>query len=147
MTEAQIYSYGIPIILVLIASEVIYSSIYKLKYYTLRDSLAGLGLLAGNFIIGLFTKGSIFLAYVYLYQFRIITVDEILPGWMVWVLTFIIVDFVTIYTRVSQNIRVSCCHNLGACLFAFCQKIRQETQGAQTSSLSHVRWRGRGHRK
>ena len=106
MTEAQIYSYGIPIILALIASEVIYSSIYKLKYYTLRDSLAGLGLIVGNFIIGLFTKGSIFLAYVYLYQFRIITVDEILPGWMVWVLTFIIVDFVYYwYHRCSHRVR------------------------------------------
>ena len=106
MTEAQIYSYGIPIILALIASEVIYSSFYRLNYYTLKDSLAGLGLLAGNFIMGLFTKGSVFLAYVYLYQFRVITIDEILPGWMVWILTFIIVDFVYYwYHRCSHRVR------------------------------------------
>ncbi len=106
MTETQIYSFGVPIILALIASEVIYSSIYRLNYYTLKDSLAGLGLLAGNFIVGLLTKGSIFLAYVYLYQFRIITIDEILPNWVVWLLTFIIVDFVYYwYHRCSHRVR------------------------------------------
>ena len=106
MTETQIYSFGVPIILALIASEVVYSSIHKLNYYTLKDSLAGLGLLAGNFIVGLLTKGSIFLAYVYLYQFRVITIDEILPIWVVWLLTFIIVDFVYYwYHRFSHRVR------------------------------------------
>ena len=100
MTETQIYSYGVPIILALIASEVIYSSIYRLNYYTLKDSLAGLGLLAGNFIVGLLTKGSIFLAYVYLYQFRIITIDEVLVK-----ITFLFwKNMITDYKK-SKNLR------------------------------------------
>ena len=68
MTEFDIYAYGIPIVLLLIAAEVIYSTVSGLGLYKFRDTLAGLGLLIGNFIIGLLTKSSIFFLYVYLYQ-------------------------------------------------------------------------------
>ena len=60
MTEFDIYLYGIPIVLALIFLEVTYSTIYGLKLYNLKDTLAGLGLLAGNFFIGLLSKSSIF---------------------------------------------------------------------------------------
>ena len=75
MTEFDIYLYGIPIVLALIFLEVTYSTIYGLKLYNLKDTLAGLGLLVGNFVIGLLTKSSIFLLYVYVYQFKIIIVN------------------------------------------------------------------------
>ena len=61
MTEFDVYALGIPIVLLLIAAEVIYSSVKGLKFYKLEDTFAGLGLLLGNFIIGLLTKGSVFL--------------------------------------------------------------------------------------
>ena len=48
MNELNIYLYGVPIVLSLIAAEVIYSSINNLGYYKLKDSLAGFGLLFGN---------------------------------------------------------------------------------------------------
>ena len=106
MTEFDIYLYGVPIVLLLIASEVAYSTFHNLGYYKIKDTLAGLGLLAGNFFIGLFTKGSIFLIYVYLYQFKIMTVNELLPMWLVWVMTFIMIDFVYYwYHRCSHRIR------------------------------------------
>ena len=106
MTEFDIYLYGVPIVLLLIASEVAYSTFYNLGFYKIKDTLAGLGLLAGNFFIGLFTKGSIFLIYVYLYQFKIMTVSELLPMWLVWVMTFIMIDFVYYwYHRCSHRVR------------------------------------------
>ena len=106
MTEFDIYAYGVPIVLLLIAAEVIYSTVNGLGLYKFRDTLAGLGLLIGNFMIGLLTKSSIFFLYIYLYQFKFITVNELLPTWAVWIVTFIMIDFVYYwYHRFSHRVR------------------------------------------
>ena len=94
MTEFDVYAFGIPIVLLLIAAEVIYSSARGLKFYKLEDTLAGLGLLLGNFFIGLLTKSSIFLLYIYAYQFKLVAINDILPLWAVWLVTFIMIDFI-----------------------------------------------------
>ena len=106
MTEFDIYLYGIPVVLALIFLEVAYSTIYGLKLYNFKDTLAGLGLLVGNFVIGLLTKSSIFLLYVYVYQFKIIIVNDLMPFWLVWVITFITIDFIYYwYHRMSHRVR------------------------------------------
>ena len=106
MTEFDIYAYGVPIVLFLIAAEVIYSTVNGLDLYKFRDTLAGLGLLIGNFMVGLLTKSSIFFLYVYLYQFKFITVNELLPTWAVWIVTFVMIDFVYYwYHRFSHRVR------------------------------------------
>ena len=106
MTEFDIYLYGIPIVLALIFLEVTYSTIYGLKLYNFKDTLAGLGLLVGNFVIGLLTKSSIFLLYVYVYQFKIIIVNDLMPVWLVWIITFITIDFIYYwYHRMSHRVR------------------------------------------
>ena len=106
MTEFDIYAYGVPIVLLLIAAEVMYSTVNGLGLYKFRDTLAGLGLLIGNFMIGLLTKSSIFLLYIYLYQFKFITVNELLPTWAVWIVTFVMIDFVYYwYHRFSHRVR------------------------------------------
>ena len=106
MTDFDVYYYGIPLVLALITGEFIYSYIYKKNYYKKEDSLASLGLLAGNVAISLLTKGSILLLYVYFYQFRLFTINDLLPIWAVWVLTFIVVDFVYYwYHRCSHRVR------------------------------------------
>ena len=53
MNDFDIYYYGIPIIIALITGELCYSYIYKKNYYKKEDSLASLGLLAGNVIVSL----------------------------------------------------------------------------------------------
>ena len=106
MTEFDIYAYGVPIVLLLITAEVIYSTVNGLGFYKFRDTLAGLGLLIGNFMIGLLTKSSIFFLYIYLYQFKFITVNELLPTWAVWIVTFVMIDFVYYwYHRFSHRVR------------------------------------------
>ena len=106
MTEFDIYAYGVPIVLLLIVAEVIYSTVNGLGLYKFRDTLAGLGLLIGNFMVGLLTKSSIFFLYVYLYQFKFITVNELLPTWAVWIVTFVMIDFVYYwYHRFSHRVR------------------------------------------
>ena len=106
MTEFDIYAYGVPIVILLIAAEVMYSAVNGLGLYKFRDTLAGLGLLIGNFMIGLLTKSSIFFLYIYLYQFKFITVNELLPTWAVWIVTFVMIDFVYYwYHRFSHRVR------------------------------------------
>ena len=106
MTEFDVYAYGVPIVLLLITAEVIYSTVNGLGLYKFRDTLAGLGLLIGNFMIGLLTKSSIFFLYIYLYQFKFITVNELLPTWAVWIVTFVMIDFVYYwYHRFSHRVR------------------------------------------
>ena len=106
MTELDIYAYGVPIVLLLITAEVIYSTVNGLGLYKFRDTLAGLGLLIGNFMVGLLTKSSIFFLYIYLYQFKFITVNELLPTWAVWIVTFVMIDFVYYwYHRFSHRVR------------------------------------------
>ena len=106
MTEMGIYTYGIPIIVLLIISEAIYSYLNNLKFYKVEDSAAAFGLLIGNFLVNLGTKGSILVLYFYLYNFRIFTVNDLIPVWMVWIITFIMIDFVYYwYHRCSHRVR------------------------------------------
>ena len=106
MTEADIYTYGIPLIILLIISEIIYSHVYKLKYYKSKDSAAAFGLLLGNYAVNLGTKGSILVLYFYLYNYRLLTINDLMPVWMVWILTFVVIDFVYYwYHRCSHRVR------------------------------------------
>ena len=106
MNDIDIYLYGVPIVLALIAAEVIYSSINNLGYYKLKDSLAGFGLLFGNVSVSLLTKSSIFFISLFLYQYKIVTINELLPAWLVWSLTFVLIDFIYYwYHRCSHRIR------------------------------------------
>ena len=106
MTDFEIYYYGIPIVVALIAGEFVYSYIHKKGYYKKEDSIASIGLLAGNVAVSLLTKGSILLLYIYFYQFRLFTINDLLPVWAVWGLTFIVIDFVYYwYHRCSHRVR------------------------------------------
>jgi sterol desaturase/sphingolipid hydroxylase (fatty acid hydroxylase superfamily) len=106
MNDLEIYSYGVPIVLGLILAEVIYSSSKNLGYYSLKDSLAGYGLLVGNILINFLTKGSVLFFYIYLYQFKLVAINDLLSPVYVWVLTFITIDFIFYwYHRCSHRVR------------------------------------------
>ena len=106
MTDFDIYYYGIPVVIALITAEFIYSYINKKDFYKKDDTLASMGLLSGNVAVSLLTKGSILLLYIYFYQFRLFTINDLFPVWAVWALTFIVIDFVYYwYHRCSHRIR------------------------------------------
>ena len=69
INEITVYTCGIPIIILLIVSEIIYSYIYRLKYYKSKDSAAAFGLLFGNYVVNLGTKAQ---SYYYISTFIII---------------------------------------------------------------------------
>mgnify|MGYP006080153593 FL=1 len=106
MSELSIYIYGVPIIITLIIAEIIYSTINKLGFYKLNDTLASYGLLTGNVLVSLATKSGILIFYLYLYQFRIFTINNLMGVFLVWVTTFVVVDFIYYwFHRCSHRIK------------------------------------------
>ena len=102
----MLYTYGIPIVVSMIIIETVYSKVHDLSVYKLNDTMAGLGLLLGNILVNLATKGSILFFYFYLYDFRIFTINDIFSSAAVWVLTFVAIDFVFYwYHRFSHRVR------------------------------------------
>jgi len=106
ITDLMLYTYGIPIVVTMIIIETVYSKVHDLSVYKLNDTMAGLGLLLGNILVNIATKGSILFFYFYLYDFRIFTINDIFSSAAVWVLTFVAIDFVFYwYHRFSHRVR------------------------------------------
>ncbi len=106
MTEITVYTYAVPIILALILGEAIYSNIKGLNFYKTNDTLGSYGLLAGNVVVSLLTKGSFLLFNIYLYQFRLFTINDLMHVFFVVLLTFAAIDFIYYwFHRCSHRIK------------------------------------------
>ena len=106
MTELTVYTYAVPIIIALILGEAIYSNIKGLNFYKTNDTLGSYGLLAGNVVVSLLTKGSFLLFNIYLYQFRLFTINDLMHVFFVVALTFAAIDFIYYwFHRCSHRIK------------------------------------------
>ena len=106
LTVPEVYAIGLPIIYGMIALEALFSSISNKSFYRLNDTLCTAGLLVGNILIGFAAKGISFSIHIFLYQFRLIDLASLIPVWAMWVLAFILIDFVFyIYHRLSHRVR------------------------------------------
>ena len=106
LTVNEVYAIGAPIVLAMIFVELLISSWQNKKYYKTEDTICTAGLLAGNIIVAFSIKGLILAFHFYLYQFKIIELASILPLWAMWVLSFVMIDFVFyIYHRMSHRVR------------------------------------------
>lgn len=103
MTEITVYTYAVPIIIALILGEAIYSNIKGLNFYKINDTLGSYGLLAGNVVVSLMTKGSFLLFNIYLYQFRFFTINDLMHVLFVVVLTFVTIDFIYYWFHRSSH--------------------------------------------
>lgn len=106
ITTTDVYAVGIPIILGLICLEALFSTFRKRGFYKLGDTVGTAGLLAGNVFVSLMTQGLVLVLYFSLYQFRVFTVNDLMPVWAVWLLTLVMIDFVFYwYHRSAHRIR------------------------------------------
>ncbi len=106
LTITDVYAFGVPIILALILFEVLISNWQNKHYYNSGDTWCTSGLLIGNILMGFAIKGSIVGFHFFLYQFRILDLVAILPNWVLWILTFVLIDLVFyIYHRLSHRVR------------------------------------------
>ncbi|MCF8463635.1 MAG: sterol desaturase family protein [Flavobacteriales bacterium] len=83
-------TYSIPIFFLLIGIELLFGYLTKKKLYRFNDALTNLNLGIGSQVVGVMTKGLLFLAYLYLYEHRFSTIEN---TWWAWVLLFLGVDF------------------------------------------------------
>jgi sterol desaturase/sphingolipid hydroxylase (fatty acid hydroxylase superfamily) len=101
-----VYAVGVPIVLLLIAVEAVLCAARGWQYYKRSDTLCSLGLLTGNIVVNGGLKATTLGIYLYLYQFRLLDINSLLPVWAVWVLSFVAIDFVFYwYHRMSHRVR------------------------------------------
>ena len=106
ISDYTIYAIGAPIIVSLIVIEVIISNLRKLDYYNLSDSLGSLGLIIGNILINIMTKGLIIVFYLYLYQFKFFDLSSLGSIWLEALLTLFAIDFIYYwFHRTSHHVR------------------------------------------
>ena len=106
MTVIDVYLIGVPIILSLILFEVFISNWFNKDLYKSEDTWCTSGLLLGNVIASFAIKGVILGFHFFLYQFRIIDLTAFLPIWVLWILTFVLIDLVFyVYHRLSHRVR------------------------------------------
>ena len=106
LTVTDVYIIGLPIIFMLMMVEATVSQYQNKKYYKNKDTLCTSGLVVGNILMSLTIKGATLALHFYLYQFRVFDISNSIPVWLLWVLTFVLIDFVFyIYHRCSHKIR------------------------------------------
>ena len=105
LTVTQTLAIGLPIAFFVIFFEAVFSTWQKKSYYKTSDTLCTLGLLVGNMVVVLATKGLILAFHIYLYQFKVFDIASMFPLWVMWLLAFILIDLVFyIYHRLSHRV-------------------------------------------
>ncbi len=105
LTVTYVYAIGAPIVLAIIMAEVLFSSFYNKNLYKKNDTLCTIGLLSGNIFMVFALKGATLALHFYLFQFKIFNLTEILPIWVLWLITFLAIDLVFyFYHRISHRV-------------------------------------------
>lgn len=90
MPPALLY-YAIPGFIVLLSLEAWFSYKENKDFYETKDTWTSLGLGIGNVLVGFLTKAMIFGLFVFIYQFRLFSLND--SKWWYWVLIFFADDF------------------------------------------------------
>jgi len=102
----SIYVVALPIILLMIFVEVIVASAKNISAYKTNDSLGTLGLLTGNILMAVSIKGFTLAFHLFLYEFRVFDLVSLIPIWILWLMTFVLIDFIFyFYHRISHRSR------------------------------------------
>ena len=94
LTVTDVYEIGLPIIIAMMMLEALISQHQNKKYYKNKDTLCTSGLVAGNILVSLAIKGATLALHFYLYQFRVFDITNMIPVWLLWILTFVFIDLV-----------------------------------------------------
>ena len=100
LTITEVYAIGLPIILAMILIETLISGFNRKSLYKNKDTLCTSGLLFGNILMGFAIKGATLGLHIFLYQFRVFDLANVIPLWAMWLMTFILIDFVFIMSNV-----------------------------------------------
>ena len=97
-------AWALPVFALLIAAEVGLSAWRGRSAYEARDFLGSMSQLAGNIVVQLVTKGAILALYLWLYQYRLFTIENTLLNLAVLA---VVIDFQFYwYHRTSHRVRL-----------------------------------------
>jgi len=100
----EIIHLAIPGFVLLLLAEVIFDTISKRELFEAKDTFSSLAMGIGNVIVGLGTKGVILMVYLWLYEFRLFTLDG--TKWWVWICLLLADDFSYYwFHRISHSCR------------------------------------------
>lgn len=94
---------AIPFFVGFVLLEIILTAWRRIPTYQAKDALSSIGMGLGNVAVGIFSKGLIFGAYSFVYQFRVFDLEF---SWWYWLLLFLGDDFSYYwFHRSSHSIR------------------------------------------
>lgn len=106
INQETVLLFSIPIVLALIAIEVLVGSLKGIKLYNKDDTLGTVGMLIGNIATQGLTKGLSFAFMLYLYEFRLFNFSETLPPWLLLVAALFMIDlWFYLWHRANHRIR------------------------------------------
>jgi sterol desaturase/sphingolipid hydroxylase (fatty acid hydroxylase superfamily) len=95
---------AIPGFIILLLAELVFDTLSKKELFGTKDTFSSLAMGIGNVLVGLATKGVILAVYIWIYQFRFMTLNATL--WWVWLL-LLFADDLSYYWfhRISHSCR------------------------------------------
>ena len=95
---------AIPFFVLLLLAELVFDTIEKKQLFETKDTFSSLAMGIGNVMVGLGTKGVMFAVYLWIYQFRLFTLEG--NYWWVWILLLFADDFSYYwFHRISHSCR------------------------------------------
>lgn len=106
ITDGMVLAFGIPLVLAMVAIEVLVSNLRNENHYNRPDTLGTIGLLAGNAVVSFLVKSLTLAVFVFAYQYRIFSFSETMPAWLLLIVALLLIDFVFyVFHRASHRVR------------------------------------------
>lgn len=132
---------AIPFFVGFVLLEIVLTAIRRIPTYEAKDALSSIGMGLGNVAVGILSKTLIFGAYMFVYQYRIFTLEN---TWWMWLLLFL-GDDISYYWfhRTSHNVRYFWASHVihhSSTKYNLATALRQTWTGGITGSFVFYLW-------
>lgn len=132
---------AIPFFVGFVLLEIVLTAIRRIPTYEAKDALSSIGMGLGNVAVGILSKTFIFGAYMFVYQYRIFTLEN---TWWMWLLLFLGDDFSYYwFHRSSHNVRYFWASHVihhSSTKYNLATALRQTWTGGITGSFVFYLW-------
>lgn len=132
---------AIPFFVGFVLLEIVLTAIRRIPTYEAKDALSSIGMGLGNVAVGILSKTLIFGAYMFVYQYRIFTLEN---TWWMWFLLFFGDDFSYYwFHRTSHNVRYFWASHVihhSSTKYNLATALRQTWTGGITGSFVFYLW-------
>ncbi len=106
LTNETVLAVSVPIVFALIAVEALVGSLQHVQYFKLKDCLGTLGMLSGNVVMIGLTQSLLFGSMIFFYQYRLFTLNEMLPPWALFLVALFVIDLAFyVWHRANHEVR------------------------------------------